>query len=157
MTVKSNKGPSQDWLRPNLGYVNTSSAREKIRQWFKKQKRAENIDRGRDLLERELKRLGIKAPEKDELAKLFHYDDTDDFLAAIGYGGVSAHTVVMKLVTQVDAAKIVTPGAVAKAVTSVIKVLGVGDMLTRLGECCHPIPGDAIIGYITRSRGCHSA
>ena len=75
MTVKSNKGPSQDWLRPNLGYVNTSSAREKIRQWFKKQKRAENIDRGRDLLERELKRLGIKAPEKDELAKLFKYED----------------------------------------------------------------------------------
>jgi GTP diphosphokinase / guanosine-3',5'-bis(diphosphate) 3'-diphosphatase len=153
MTVKSNKGPSQDWLRPNLGYVNTSSAREKIRQWFKKQKRAENIDRGRDLLERELKRLGIKAPEKDELAKLFHYEDSDDFLAAIGYGGISAHTVVMKLVTQVEAAKVVAPGAAAKAPTSVIKVLGVGDMLTRLGECCHPVPGDAIIGYITRSRG----
>jgi guanosine-3',5'-bis(diphosphate) 3'-pyrophosphohydrolase len=153
MTVKSGKGPSQDWLRPNLGYVNTSSAREKIRQWFKKQKRAENIERGRDLLERELKRLGIKAPDKDELAKLFRYDDTDDFLAAIGYGGVSAHTVVMKLVTQVDATKVISPASLTKATTSVIKVLGVGDMLTRLGECCHPVPGDAIMGYITRSRG----
>ncbi len=153
MTVKSGKGPSQDWLRPSLGYVNTSSAREKIRQWFKKQKRQENIERGRDLLERELKRLGIKSSDKDELARLFKYDDTDDFLAAIGYGGVSAHTIVMKLVTQVDASKIITPGAPAKASTSVVKVLGVGDMLTRLGECCHPVPGDAITGYITRSRG----
>jgi GTP diphosphokinase / guanosine-3',5'-bis(diphosphate) 3'-diphosphatase len=153
MTAKSGKGPSQDWLRPNLGYVNTSSAREKIRQWFKKQKYQENIERGRDLLERELKRLGIKAPDRDELAKSFKYDNTDDFLAAIGYGGISAHTVVMKLVSQVDAAKVVTPGVAAKSPTSVIKVLGVGDMLTRLGECCHPVPGDAIIGYITRSRG----
>jgi len=152
MTVKGGKGPSQDWLRPNLGYANTSGAREKIRQWFKKQKRQENIERGQDLLERELKRLGIKAPAKDELARLFKYDDTDDFMAAIGYGGISAHTVVMKLVTQVDT-KVSTP-SVAKALPiSVIKVLGVGDMLTRLGECCHPVPGDAIIGYITRSRG----
>ncbi|HSW57221.1 MAG TPA: bifunctional (p)ppGpp synthetase/guanosine-3',5'-bis(diphosphate) 3'-pyrophosphohydrolase [Dehalococcoidales bacterium] len=153
MTVKSGKGPSQDWLRPNLGYVNTSGAREKIRQWFKKQKRQENIERGRYLLERELKRLGIKAPDKDDLAQLCKFDDTDDFLAALGYGGISAHTVVMKLVSQLDASKVVTPGLPTKTPTSVIKVLGVGDMLTRLGECCHPVPGDAIIGYITRSRG----
>jgi GTP pyrophosphokinase len=152
MTVKGGKGPSQDWLRPNLGYVNTSGAREKIRQWFKKQKRHENIERGRELLEKELKRLGIKAPEKDELAKIFKYDDTDDFLAAVGYGGISAHTVVMKLVAQNEPTKVVTP-AVSKEPASIIKVLGVGDMLTRLGECCHPVPGDSIIGYITRSRG----
>lgn len=153
MTVKGGKGPSQDWLRPNLGYVNTSSAREKIRQWFKKQKRQENIERGRELLEKELKRLGIKAPEKDEMARLFKYDDTNDFLAAVGYGGVSAHTVIMKLVAHTDTAKVVTPAPSVKAPSSIIKVLGVGDMLTRLGECCHPSPGDAIIGYITRSRG----
>jgi guanosine-3',5'-bis(diphosphate) 3'-pyrophosphohydrolase len=151
MTVKGGKGPSQDWLRPNLGYVNTSGAREKIRQWFKKQKRHENIERGRELLEKELKRLGVKFPDKDEMAKLFKYDDTEDFLAAVGYGGISAHTVLMRLVAQNEPAKVVT--APAKAVPSVIKVLGVGDMLTRLGECCHPMPGDSIIGYITRSRG----
>ncbi|HEX7475474.1 MAG TPA: bifunctional (p)ppGpp synthetase/guanosine-3',5'-bis(diphosphate) 3'-pyrophosphohydrolase, partial [Dehalococcoidales bacterium] len=97
MTVKGNKGPSPDWLRPNLGYVSTSGAREKIRQWFKKQKRQENIERGRELIEKEMKRLGIKVSEKDELAKLFKYDDLDDFLAAIGYGGISAHTIAMKL------------------------------------------------------------
>jgi GTP diphosphokinase / guanosine-3',5'-bis(diphosphate) 3'-diphosphatase len=153
MTVKGGKGPSQDWLRPNLGYVNTSGAREKIRQWFKKQKRHENIERGRELLEKELKRLGIKAPDKDEMARLLKYEDTDDFLAAVGYGGVSAHTVVMKLVAQTETGKIVSPTIPAKEISSIIKVLGVGDMLTRLGECCHPVPGDAIIGYITRSRG----
>jgi GTP diphosphokinase / guanosine-3',5'-bis(diphosphate) 3'-diphosphatase len=153
MTVKSGKGPSQDWLRPNLGYVSTSGAREKIRQWFKKQKRNENIDRGRELLEKELKRLGIKMPDRDGLARLFKYDDTDDFLAAIGYGGISAHTAVMKLVTQTEPAKAITPTAIVKSSTSNIKVLGVGEMLTRFGDCCHPEPGDPIIGYITRSRG----
>ena len=152
MTVKSGKGPSQDWLRPNLGYVNTSSAKEKIRQWFKKQKRHENIDRGRELLEKELKRLGIKMPQQEELAKLFKFDDFDDFLAAVGYGGVSAHTIVMKLVAHTEPTKVITPQS-PKTVTSVIKVLGVGDMLTRLGECCKPAPGDEIMGYITRSRG----
>ena len=64
MTVKCGKGPSQDWLRPNLGYVNTSGAREKIRQWFKKQNRQENSERGRELLDKELKRLGIKVPKR---------------------------------------------------------------------------------------------
>ncbi|MBN1188737.1 MAG: bifunctional (p)ppGpp synthetase/guanosine-3',5'-bis(diphosphate) 3'-pyrophosphohydrolase [Dehalococcoidales bacterium] len=152
MSIKGGKGPSQDWLRPNLGYVNTSSAREKIRQWFKKQKKQENIERGRDLLDKELKRLGIKIAEKDDLARLFKYEDREDFLAAIGYGGISAHAVVMKLVAQTEPAKVVAPSPV-RTTSTVIKVLGVGDMLTRLGECCHPMAGDAIIGYITRSRG----
>jgi guanosine-3',5'-bis(diphosphate) 3'-pyrophosphohydrolase len=153
MTVKAGKGPSQDWLRPHLGYVNTSSAREKIRQWFKKQKRQENIERGRESLEKELKRLGIKMPEKNEFARLFKYDDPDDFLAAIGYGGISAHTAVMKLVSQAEPAKVVAPTAAARTATSAIRVLGVGDMLNHLAQCCHPQPGDSIIGYITRSRG----
>jgi GTP diphosphokinase / guanosine-3',5'-bis(diphosphate) 3'-diphosphatase len=153
MTVKSGKGPSQDWLRPNLGYVSTSGAREKIRQWFKKQKRHENSERGRELLDREFKRLGIKVPDRDSLARIFKYDDTEDFLAAIGYGGLSAHTVVMKIVAQTDASKIVAPVTQTKTAPTTIKVLGVGDMLTRLGECCHPVTGDPIIGYITRSRG----
>jgi len=153
MTVKAGKGPSQDWLRPNLGYVSTSGAREKIRQWFKKQNYQENSERGRELLDKELKRLGLKVPDRDGLARMFKYDNTDDFLAAIGYGGLSAHTVVMKMVTQSDSGKVVAPVASSKVAPTTIKVLGVGDMLTRLGECCHPMAGDAIIGYITRSRG----
>lgn len=152
MAVKGGRGPSRDWLRPNLGYVNTSSAREKIRQWFKKQKRQENIERGRELVEKEFKRLGIKLPALEELAKLFKYDNPDDFLAEVGYGGISPHSVAIKLVSQIELPRMIsTP--VAKKPTSAIKVLGVGDMLTRLGECCHPMPGDPIIGFITRSRG----
>jgi GTP pyrophosphokinase len=151
MTVKTGKGPSPDWLRPNLGYVNTSGAREKIRQWFKKQEREQNIERGRELVEKELKRLGIKFSEKDDLAKLFKYDNNDDFLAAIGYGGISAHTVAMKLVAQAEPPKVVTPPAAAKAPASTIKVLGVGDMLTRLAQCCHPPRGHYQVH--TRSRG----
>jgi GTP diphosphokinase / guanosine-3',5'-bis(diphosphate) 3'-diphosphatase len=153
MSVKGGKGPSQDWMRPNLGYVNTSSAREKIRQWFKKQKRQENIERGRESLDKELKRLGVKMPEKNELARLFKYEDPDDFLAAVGYGGISAHTAVLKLVSQVEPAKIVAPSAPVKPSSSSIRVLGVGDMLTHLARCCQPNIGDDIIGYITRSRG----
>jgi guanosine-3',5'-bis(diphosphate) 3'-pyrophosphohydrolase len=153
MTIKSSKGPSRDWLRANLGYVSTSGAREKIRQWFKKQKRQENIERGREQIEKELKRLGIKFSEMDQLAKIFKYDNQDDFLAEVGYGGISAHTVALKLVAQADLPKVVAQAAIPKVPSSMVKVLGVGDMLTRLGECCHPVPGDAIIGYITRNRG----
>jgi GTP diphosphokinase / guanosine-3',5'-bis(diphosphate) 3'-diphosphatase len=153
MTVKGGRGPSRDWLRPNLGYVNTSGAREKIRQWFKKQKRQENIERGHELLEKEFKRLNIKMSNVDDLSRLFKYDDTEDFLAEVGYGGITAHTVAMKLVAQTEIPRVITTAAGPKKPASLIKVLGVGDMLTRVAECCHPAPGDAIIGYITRSRG----
>ena len=97
--------------------------------------------------------MGIKVQDREGLAKLFKYENTDDFLAAIGYGGLSAHTVVMRMVAQSEVGKIVSPVPQAKTAPTTIKVLGVGDMLTRLGECCHPVAGDAIIGYITRSRG----
>lgn len=153
LTAKGGKGPSRDWLRPNLGYVNTSSAREKIRQWFKKQARTENIERGRELLEMELKRLGVRTIDREAVAMLFKYDNQDDFLAAIGYGGISAHHVALKLAAQEEQPKI-APEAAKKAVpASAVSVLGVGDMLTRLAQCCHPVPGDPIIGYITRSQG----
>ncbi|GAI04728.1 unnamed protein product, partial [marine sediment metagenome] len=80
MSAKEGKGPSRDWLSPHLGYTKTSHAREKIRQWFKKQERAENIERGREILERELRHLGVKLSEREEIAKLFKYDNLDDFL-----------------------------------------------------------------------------
>jgi guanosine-3',5'-bis(diphosphate) 3'-pyrophosphohydrolase len=153
MTTKRDKGPSRDWLSLHLGYVKTSHAREKIRQWFKKQERAENIERGRDLLDKELKQLGLKFSDREELAKIFKYDSVDDFLAAIGYGGISVHHIALKLASQQEqprVAKTVTP---LKTPASTIRVLGVGDLLTNLGRCCHPVPGDEIVGYVTRSRG----
>ena len=151
MSAKGAKGPSRDWLSPHLGYIRTSQAREKIRQWFKKQERAENIERGRELLEKEMKRLGIKLSEREKLAKLFKYDSLDDFLVAIGYGGITTHQIALKLAAQQEQPRAeVTP---AKPPLSAIQVLGIGDLFTHLAQCCRPVPGDKIIGYVTRSRG----
>ncbi len=159
MTTKGEKGPSRDWLSPHLGYIRTSQAREKIRQWFKKQERAENIERGRELLEKELRHLGVKLSSREELAKLLKYDNLDDLLFAIGYGGITTHHVALKLAAQQEQAdqpeqpKATTEVAPPKTPASAIKVLGVGDMLVHLAQCCRPMPGDHIIGYVTRSRG----
>jgi len=152
MSTKGEKGPSRDWLNPALGYVKTSHAKEKIRQWFKKQERTENIERGRGLLEKVMRQLGIKLMEREKLAKLFKYESLDDFYATIGFGGITTHQVALKLAAQQQQPRIakVTP---PKQPPSAIKVRGVGDLLTHLAECCHPVPGDPIVGYVTRSRG----
>ena len=140
------------WLNPHLGYVKTSHAKEKIRQWFKKQKRAENIENGRALLEKELKQLGVKI-ERQDLAGLFYYSHVDDFLAAIGYGGITRHQIALKLAAQHEEPKATSEVTLPKPVTSGVQVFGVGELVTHLAQCCHPVPGDTIIGYITRSRG----
>jgi len=151
VSSKGDKGPSRDWLSPHLGYVRTSHAKEKIRQWFKRQERAENIERGRELLEKEMRHLGIKLSEREELAKLFKYDNLDDFLAAIGDGGVSPHQIAVKLSAQQPQVK--AAAAPPKPPESAIQVLGMRDLVTHLAQCCRPVPGDKIIGYVTRSRG----
>jgi GTP pyrophosphokinase len=148
---KAAKAPSRDWLNPHLGYIKTSHAREKIQQWFRRQERGENIERGRELLEKEMRHLGIKPSEREELVGLFKYDNLDDFLAAIGYGGISSHQIATKLSAQQPQAKAVTTQL--KPPESAIRVLGMGDLVTHLARCCHPLPGDKIIGYTTRSRG----
>lgn len=154
MTTKADRGPSMDWLNPDLGFVKTPHAREKIRQWFKKQERAQNIERGREVLERELKRLGVTISSLEETARQFNYADPDDFLAAVGYGGISPRQLALKLAAEpVEAFPVVKPSVGKTTSPGGIEVLGVGDLLSHLANCCHPVPGDAIIGYITRSRG----
>ncbi len=153
MSSKRAKGPSRDWLNPHLGYIKTSHAREKIRQWFKKQERADNIERGRELLEKELRHLGVKLSKREELAELFNYDNLDDFLAAIGYGGITRHQIALKLAAQQEQPKVAAEVAPAKPSVSDVRVLGVEDLLTPLAQCCCPVPGDKIVGYVTRSRG----
>jgi GTP pyrophosphokinase len=153
MTSKGDKGPSRDWLSPHLGFIKTSHAREKVRQWFKKQERADNIERGREMLDKELRRLGMRLSERLELAKLFKFDNVDDFLAAIGYGGISTSHIASKLAAQQVPPEPTTGVTQQKSPVSAIRVLGIADMLINLGKCCHPLPGDAIVGYITRSRG----
>ncbi|MFC1950602.1 RelA/SpoT family protein [Chloroflexota bacterium] len=153
MSTKGAKGPSHDWLSPHLGYIKTSHAREKIRQWFKKQERTENIERGRGILEKEMRHLGIKLSEREELVKLFKYDSLNDFLVAIGCGDIATHQIALKLAAQQEQPREVAEIAPLKQSESAVKVLGEEDMLTQLGQCCHPVPGDKIIGYVTRSRG----
>jgi GTP pyrophosphokinase len=155
---RSSRGPSRDWLNRNLGYVKTHHARQKIRQWFRKQERAENIEKGREMLEKELRRLGLSVAEsREELVKQFRFDSLEDLYAALGFGGISMHQVAIRLqrllrpaepepLVQADAPR-------APAVPAAIQVLGTGDLLTQLGRCCSPVPGDEIIGYVTRSRG----
>jgi len=157
VTTKAAHGPSRDWL--NL--VTTSQAKEKIRSWFKRQQRDENIVHGREALDRELHRLARTSIEKlphgllEEQAEHAHYASLDDFFAAIGYGAVSAQSVVTKLGVSVDSAGTVLPQVAPPpaAETGGIRVKGVGDLLVRFARCCHPIPGDAIAGYISRGRG----
>ena len=157
VTTKAEHGPSRDWL--NL--VRTSHAREKIRQWFKRQERDENIVHGRESLERELRRLArtsLGALGQDrlhEVARLFNHSDLDDFLAAIGYGAVSAQSVVMRL-GVVDDTQLQLPTvapSIQPAKAGGVRVKGVGDLLVRFAKCCHPIPGDPIQGFITRGKG----
>ena len=153
LTTKGDKGPSRDWLNPNLGYVTTSHAKEKIRQWFRKQERDENIQRGKELLEKELKRLGVSLSE-EELADLFNRDSVDDFLAAIGYGDISTHQIATKLAVQQEKSRVLPETAPRQPKpSSAVQVMGMKDMLTNLAPCCNPIPGDGIIGYVTRSKG----
>ncbi|TKJ30523.1 MAG: (p)ppGpp synthetase [Chloroflexi bacterium B3_Chlor] len=150
-------GPSRDWLNPHLGYVRTSRAKQKIRQWFRRQRRAENIARGRTLLEKELKRLGIERESYEDIAKLFRFKKVDDFLVAVGYGDINVHQVSTR-VLEVEKGKEeeleeLPPVAAPPTEAPGVKVTGVGDLLTHLGGCCNPLPGDEIIGYITRGRG----
>ena len=159
MAGKGERAPRLDWLNLNLGYIQTSNAREKVRSWFRRRDRDESIDRARELLKRELARLGITMIELD-IARLFKYEAVDDFLAALGYGDVNVGSIAAKLAAAheqpVQAAPlpahggaVTTPSEPAKG----LRVMGVGALLTRLAACCHPVPGDDIIGYVTRTRG----
>jgi GTP pyrophosphokinase len=158
LTGRSSRGPSRDWLNPNLGYVRTSHAREKIRQWFRKQERAENIEKGHEMLEKELRRLGVTLAEcKDALLKEFPYPTIEDLYAALGFGGVSIHQIAVRLgrFLELEDPQPAKPEEAPERGPSRagIQVLGTGDLLHQLARCCSPVPGDPIIGYITRARG----
>jgi GTP pyrophosphokinase len=150
-------GPSRDWLNSHLGYAKTSRARSKIRQWFKRQNRDENIVQGRETLERELKRLGVDDTSFEQIAKKFNYDKVDDLLAAIGSGDINVNQIagrVLELAQPEEKPLELPTGRVAPpAPATGVRVRGVGELLTNLARCCNPLPGDDIVGYITRGRG----
>ena len=170
ITNKSNSGPSRDWLN----IVASSETRTKIRAWFKKQRKEENIARGMDLMEKEAKHLGyapkevLKPKRLELLAKKLNIPQVNDLLAAIGYGGITVNSILSKLIEmhKQDLQKATTPDISQmlselkqplknrkKKASHGILVEGEGGFLVRLARCCNPIPGDPITGYITRGRG----
>jgi GTP diphosphokinase / guanosine-3',5'-bis(diphosphate) 3'-diphosphatase len=160
-------GPSLDWLNPNLGYVRTARARDKIRAWFRKQNREKHISSGREVLERELKRLGLlDAMSFDAVALLFNYEKIDDFLAAVGAGDINSSQIANHILEaerkhqqqaqMVDMMLKPRPTPAPLSVTpsnGSINIMGTGGLLVNLARCCNPMPGEKIVGYITRGRG----
>ena len=155
MTTKSNRGPSPDWLNSNLGYINSASARQKVRQWFHRQARGSNIERGRDKLRKELRRLNLQL-EESEILSLVKFDSMEDFLLSLGSGGLSEGQLAHRLslaARQEPALPQIKNNLPLSSPSSGISVLGVGDLLIRMAGCCNPIPGDEIAGFVTRVRG----
>jgi GTP pyrophosphokinase len=149
-------GPSRDWLNPNLGLVKTQRARAKIRRWFKQQARDQNMLQGKNLLEKELKRLGLSDISLDKLAKEYDFKYVEDMYVAIGTGDLPVARIVKHL--QLEGKEdeeipdtFVVPGK--EVSDDSVKVLGLKGLLTTFARCCNPVPGDEIIGYITRGRG----
>ncbi len=160
LTSRNSQGPSRSWI----AMVHTAHARDKIRQWFKRSQRAENIESGKDLLERELRRLGhgrlSHLPDRDlqQIAAALGYRDVESLLAGIGYGATTVPQVInrLKLAPEVEAPELEAPPADPRALRDVqpmVQVLGVGNLLTRVAACCNPLPGEDIVGFITRGHG----
>lgn len=165
ITSKLANGPSQDWLK----LVRTPQAKAKIRQWFKKERREESIARGKETLEKEIRKLGFEphqllgAEPLQAVLERLNFATQEDLYAAVGYGGINAHQVVLRLQEEYRrlnpsaAPGEILPEVRRRAKTSRgshgVRVKGVDNLLVRLSHCCNPVPGDPIIGYVTRGRG----
>ncbi|MFN3285328.1 MAG: RelA/SpoT family protein [bacterium] len=156
LTSKTSAGPSRDWLE----FVVTSNARTKIRQWFRKQQREENVARGKEMLERELRRLGLlstllRAERIKEACEKLQVATEEDLYAALGNGDLTLLQVVHALGgPPAPASEPAAPQAQpATAPARGLRVRGVDNVLMTLARCCMPLPGDEVVGYITRGRG----
>lgn len=157
ITSKSQAGPSRDWL----AIAKTSKAKGKIRQWLKEQRREASVEQGKELIEKELRRLGleVRANMKEErlleVAQKFSYQSASDLLGSVGYGKLSAAQVVTRLVPEraADEAPRPLPTRPKSRSSHGVRVPGVDNVLVRFARCCNPVPGDEIIGYVTRGRG----
>lgn len=162
--VKSKeKRPSRDWLNPRLGYAHSSKTKQKIRYWFRKQEREKNVVRGRETLERELRRSSLRDKNYEEIAVLFNYKKPEDLFEAIARSEISAQHISEKLIrkeqkTEPQIHPLRQPlesDAVESAPPAIPKVLvtGMKGFLTRTALCCRPQPGDDIVGFVTQGRG----
>ena len=167
LTSDQPKGPSRDWLK----FVRSSSAKTRINQWFKKEQREENIEKGKEIIEREIKKLGLKNSEllKPEwiqaILDKYKFATIDDLYASIGFGGISDKKVMARLLVEYrkeheeeDLEQKIEELAQAKPAKirpskNGIYVKGIENCLVKLSKCCNPLPGDEIVGYITKGRG----
>jgi GTP pyrophosphokinase len=158
LTVKKG-GPSRDWLNPHLGYLKTSRARNKVQHWFRQQNLEANVAAGRALFEKDIQRLGFAGVNYEEVARRLSFSRLDDMLAAIGRGEIK-NSRLLHVLQELHEPAAATPPASAAPVPAArrreggdIRIQGVGNLLTNLGRCCKPVPGDDIVGFITRGRG----
>ncbi|WP_425506075.1 RelA/SpoT family protein [Stenotrophomonas tumulicola] len=153
--------PRRDWLLPAAGYLASNRSREKVRTWFHKLDRARNVQAGRELLERELKRLGLAQADLSSVLKKFHVDSTDDLYIQVALGDTGPNQVSRALLEAERAASQPSPPPALPRPTarreglgkSKFTVQGVGNLLVQLARCCQPVAGEPIVGYLTRSRG----
>src|SRR5712671_4683657 len=148
-------GPSRDWLNPALGYIKSSRARNKVRQWFNSREIASVVAAGRAAVERELQREGKRAASLEELAKTLGFDEPEELFAAIGREEVGTRQLQMAL--RGEAERALPPAAPHRARATQpgrgVLVVGVDRLLTQLARCCKPAPPDRISGFITKGRG----
>ena len=150
-------GPSRDWLNPNLGYLASSRAKNKVRQWFNATELAQTIADGRATVEREMQREGQTGASLEALAQKFGYDKADEFFAAVGREVVRPREIQNALRGEAAPAPepetVVAKKSKAEAGGSGILIVGVDRLLTQLAKCCKPAPPDGIVGFVTRGRG----
>ena len=152
--------PKRDWLLPANGFLASGRSRDKVRAWFHKLDRSRNLQAGRELLERELKRLGLHQAELAPVARRFHAETVDDLYIQVALGDVGPNQVVRVLHELQHAAEPATPAVsrpsprrAPRKDPAGFTVQGVGNLLVQLARCCQPVPGEPIAGYLTRSRG----
>ena len=166
MTSDSQKGPSRDWLK----FIKTTKAKSKIQSWFKKEQRSENIEKGKDLIDKEIKRIGIS---HDELFKQdyinaaldrYKFKNLEDMYASVGFGAISQVKIISRMLEEYRKShkeenieqkieELTTKRKNVKPSSTGVVVKGIDNCLVKLSKCCNPVPGDNIIGYITKGRG----
>lgn len=152
-------GPSRDWLNQNLGLVKTQRARSKIKHWFMRQAREQNLNQGKAILERELRRLGLVDVNLERLAREFEYKNVEELYVALGTGEISINRLIRQLTVspevenELDQLPKLGQSSQIDGTGANVSVLGLRGLLSTLAKCCNPAPGDPIVGYITRGRG----
>lgn len=149
--------PSRDWINPHLNYLKTARAKAKVLHWFKMQDYDDNVHDGRELLDKELKSLGIKSDKLNEVTTALNYKKTDDLYASLGRGDIKIGQIINRLAPpethDQNILKFVKQQHKPEVSGSDLRIEGVGNLLTFMARCCQPVPGDDVIGYITIGRG----